>query len=96
VTKKATPHRSYTLKLDGELEGFEVVIGAMTARDIIRLRSSELTDVDALELVAQRVERHNFGVEDVRDLDYWIVAAILAAWGEAMSEAALPPPTATG
>jgi hypothetical protein len=92
-TSKAPPRRTYALKLDGELEGFHVTMGAMSARDIIAMRSGTMAEVEVLGLVAQRIVTHDFDVPDPLDLDYWIVAEILRAWGVAMEEAALPPVT---
>ena len=88
---KAPPRRTYELKLDGELEGFHVTMGAMSARDIIAMRSGEMAEVDVLALVAERMVEYDFDIKDPLDLDYWIVAEILRAWGAAMEEAVLPP-----
>lgn len=88
---KAPPRRTYVLKLDGELAPYHVTMGSMSARDIIAMRSGALAEVEVLGLVAQRIVEHDFDVADPLDLDYWIVAEILRAWGAAMEEAALPP-----
>jgi hypothetical protein len=90
---KTPPHRTYTLELTGELEGFRVVMGAMTGSDVIALRSGQLTEEDGLRLTAARVVEHDFDVENVLDLDFWILTEILKAWGRAMEDAALPPPS---
>ena len=90
---KAPPRRTYDLKLDGELEGFHVTMAAMSARDIIALRSGTMAEVEVLTLVAERMVEYDFDIKDPLDLDYWIVAEILRAWGAAMEEAALPLPT---
>ena len=90
-TVKAPPRRTYVLKLNGELTGFHVTMGAMSARDIIAMRSGTMVEVEVLGLVAQRIVEHDFDVADPLDLDYWIVAEILRAWGTAMEEASLPP-----
>jgi len=88
---KAPPRRTYVLKLEGELADFHVTMGAMSARDIIAMRAGTMAEVEVLGLVAQRIVEHDFDVADPLDLDYWIVAEILRAWGVAMEEAALPP-----
>jgi len=94
VTKtKGPPRRTYVLKLDGELADYHVTMGAMSARDIIAMRSGEMAEVEVLRLVAERIVEHDLGVADPLDLDYWIVAEILRAWGAAMEEAVLPPAT---
>jgi len=90
---KPAPRRTYELKLNGDLTGFHVTMGAMTARDIILMRGGNMSETEVLSLVAQRIVSHNFDIDDPLDLDYWIVAEILRAWGTAMEEAALPPAT---
>lgn len=88
---KGPPRRTYDLKLNGELTGYHVTMAAMSARDIIAMRSGTMSEVEVLALVGQRIISHDFGVDDPLDLDYWIVAEILRAWGAAMEEAVLPP-----
>lgn len=90
---KSAPRRTYTLKLPGELAEYHVTMGAMSGRDIITIRSGAMTEAEGIRLVAERVIEHDFGVPDLLDLDYWVLTAILTAWGEAMTEAALPPAT---
>lgn len=79
------------VKLTGELEGFEVVMGAMTAREIIAIQRGTANEADVLDMVQNRAIEHNFAVDDLRDLDYWIVAEILDAWSHAMEATAVPP-----
>jgi len=85
------PRRTYDLVLTGELVGFHVTVGAMTARDIIAVRSGSLDEGAVVALVAQRIVSHDFDISDVLDLDYWILVEILSAWGTAMEDAAVPP-----
>jgi hypothetical protein len=93
--KKAPPRRTYPLKLNGELAGFNVVMGSATGRDLIRIKRGEADEADILELVAARCIEHDFDVEGLADLDFWIVAEILEAWMGALNETAVPKETAT-
>lgn len=88
--RRQPPRRTYQIALSGDLDGFNVTMGAMTARQLIAVQRGEMNEADVLEMVAERVVDHDFG-GDVRDLDYWIVAQILDEWGQAMRGAALPP-----
>lgn len=90
---KSAPRRTYALALAGELAGYHVKMGAMSGRDIITIRSGGMTEEAGIRLVSERVVEHNFDVPDLLDLDYWVLTAILTAWGAAMTEAALPPAT---
>jgi hypothetical protein len=90
------PRRSYHIDLTGELDGYHVVMGAMWGRELIRLRRGEMDEADVLELIAERCLEHDFAVEDLRDLDFWMLLAILDGWKEAQMDAALPPTNGTG
>lgn len=85
------PKRTYTLKLTGELAGFHVVMGAMSGADIVAVRSGELAEGEVVNIVAGRMVEHDFDVVSPLELDYWILVEILAAWGKAMEDAAVPP-----
>ncbi len=95
--KRKAPHRTYVLDsyLEGDLAGAHVVMGAMTAREMIRLRSGELTEGEAIEFAASKVVEHDFDVIDIRDLDGEDLLAISLAWSSAMKDAAVPPTPAT-
>lgn len=88
------PRRRYRIDLTGELEGFHVVMEAMRGREIIALMRDEVAEADALELIATRCVEHDFPVDDLRDLDMWMLEQILERWQEAMTETALPPTSA--
>lgn len=89
--KHKAPSRRYTVPLTGELDGFVVVMAAMSTREVIAVQRGEMTEADVLDMVATRCLEHDFDTEDLRDLDYWIVAQILDDWGAAMQKDALPP-----
>lgn len=91
--KRQTPRRTYAIPLTGELEGFNVTMASMSGRDIIRIRGGKLSESEGLELIASHCLAHDFDVEDIRDLDYWILIDILRQWSTALREAALPQPT---
>ena len=95
--KRKAPHRTYVLDqyLEGELAGFHVVMGGMTAREMIRLRSGELSEGEAIEFAASKVIEHDFDVDDIRDIDGEDLLAISVAWSSAMRETAVPPTSAT-
>lgn len=88
-----TPRRTYELRLAGELAGHRVVMGAMTGRDLIAIRTGEATEAQVIGIVAARIVEHDLGVEDPLDLDFWALTEILRAWGTAMEDAANPPAT---
>lgn len=88
------PRRRYDIALTGELDGYHVVMGAMRGKEIIALMRDEMREADALDLIAERCISHDFPVDDLRELDLWMLERILEAWQEAMSETALPPTTA--
>lgn len=85
------PTRTYTLTLPDELAGFSVVMGRPTARELIDIQTGRITDAEQLEIVARHVVSQDFGVDDILDLEDWIVAEVLKAWGQAMRDGALPP-----
>lgn len=85
------PTRTYTLALPDELAGYTVVMGRPTARELIDIQAGRITDAEQLEIVARHVISQDFGVDDILDLEDWIVAEVLKAWGVAMRDAALPP-----
>jgi len=87
---KVPPRRLYHLSLEGELADFHVTLSAMSAREIIQIRSGEMTELLALEMLDRHAVEHDFDVETLGDLDFWIVTEILMAWRKAMDEAALP------
>lgn len=91
--KHKPPVRRYELKLDGDLAEFHVVMGAMSGRETIRLRSGEMTESDALEMVAAKVIEHDFDIEDLIDLDLEVLMRISLAWNQAIKDASLPPAT---
>lgn len=94
--KKFTPPvRLYDVALDGELAGVTLRMRGMTAGDLIRLRGGEMTDAEAIEWVLAHVVEHNLDLADLRDLDAWIATVIIAKWGDAIRDSALPPATAT-
>jgi hypothetical protein len=95
--KRKAPSRTYILDkyLTGELEGFHIVMGSMTAREMIRLRSGDVTEGEAAELAASKVVEHDFDVADIRDIEAEDLLAISRAWSEAMRDAALPPTPAS-
>lgn len=95
MTKRELPRRRYRLDLTGELAGYHVVMGAMWGRELIRLRRGEMDEADVLDLIADRCLEHDFDIDDLRDLDYWMLLAILDGWKEAQTDAALPPTNAT-
>lgn len=91
--RRRPPSRRYELDryLTGELEGFHVVMGSMTAREMIRLRSGELTEGEAVEFAAAKVVEHDFDVDDIRDIEAEDLLAISQAWSAAMKDKAVPP-----
>lgn len=89
-TGKAPPRRLYELQLKGELADFHVTLSAMSAREIIRIRGGEINEDTALDMLERHVVDHDFDVENLGDLEFWIVTEILMAWRKAMDEAALP------
>lgn len=91
--RRKPPQRRYELDkyLKGELKGFHVVMGSMTAREMIRLRSGELTEGEAVEFAADKVIEHDFDVPDIREIDAEDLLAISSAWSEAMKDRVLPP-----
>ncbi len=89
------PRRRYDIALTGELDGYHVVMGAMWGRELIRLRRGEMDEADVLELIAERCLEHDFGVDDLRDLDYWMLTDVLDAWKDAQLDGAVPPTNAT-
>lgn len=95
VARRAPPQRRYALVLGGELEGFHVTMGAMTAREIIAIQRGAMDEADVLEMVATRCVEHDFDIADLRDLDYWIIADVLDAWSDAMTAVAIPPTNGT-
>jgi hypothetical protein len=86
-----TPRETYEITLTGRLDGFHVTMRAMSGRQIVGLQRGTLSEVDAVEMVAERCVTHDFEEKDLLDLDFWIIAEILEAWGNAMQEKALPP-----
>jgi hypothetical protein len=93
--KVKAPRREYVIRFDsGPLTGAEFVMGSMTARDIIVIRSGAMNEGESLDMVADRCIRHNVDVADLRELDYEDLTAILTRWGEALAAAALPEATA--
>ncbi len=91
LRRQKPPRRTYPLKLNGELKGFHVTMGAMSGADIVAIRSGELSEGEVMRLVAARMIEHDFDVASPLELDYWILVEILAAWGTAMEEVANPP-----
>lgn len=91
--KRKPPTRTYVLddRLTGDLAGFHIVMGAMSARDMIRLRSGELTEGEAVEFAAAKIIEHDFDVTDIRDIEAEDLLAISAAWSEAIKDRAVPP-----
>ena len=87
------PRRTYELALTGELADFHVTMGSMTGADLIAIRSGELAEAEVIRITGSRMVDHDFDVDDPMDLDYWILAEVLAAWGRAMEESANPPAT---
>lgn len=88
--RRAIPRRTYDIALTGELEGFNVTMASLSATDIIRVRSGKLTEVEMLGMVSGHCLKHDFDVEDINDLDYWIFVEILRQWSAAIREQALP------
>jgi hypothetical protein len=94
--KKAPPAgRTYMVVLAGQLEGFEATMSGPTTRDFILISSGEATTAQALQLIVSHVVDHNFAVDDVLDLEPWIILELLSAWSDAVKDAALPPELAT-
>lgn len=89
--RRKAPHRTYALTLSGELEGFHVTMGGMTAREMIRLRSGEITEGEAIEFAASKILEHDFDIADPLDLDATDLLQISEAWSAAMKAAAVPP-----
>lgn len=65
-------------------------MSSMSGRDIINVRAGKLTEPQMIDFIAAHTISHDFDVEDVRDLDYWILIDILRAWNIALRERALP------
>lgn len=95
MAKIKPPTRLYDVALSGELEGVRLKMRGMSTRDLIKLRSGDVSDLEALEMVATHIVEHNLDTSDVLELDAWIGIAILGAWSDAIKDAALPPATAT-
>lgn len=93
--KRKPPLRLYTIKLDGELDGFELEMSGMTTSDLIAISAGDLPAGQALELALRHVVSHNFDIDDLRDLDARIANTILSAWSQAVLDSALPPESAT-
>lgn len=96
--KRKPPTRTYELDkyLTGDLEGYHVVMGSMSGREMIRVRSGEFTEGEAIDFAASKVIEHDFDVSDIRDIDGQDLLAISQAWSQAMKDAALPPTPASG
>src|SRR6476469_7032159 len=69
--KRKPPTRTYELDkyLTGDLEGYHVVMGSMSGREMIRVRSGEFTEGEAIDFAASKVIEHDFDVSDIRDID---------------------------
>lgn len=93
--KFTPPVKLYDVRLTGDLEGVALTMRGMTAGDLIRLRTGEMSDADAVEWVLAHVVSHNLDVESLLDLDAPIATAIIGAWGDAIKDAAVPPASAT-
>lgn len=91
--RRALPRRTYRLTLTGELEGFHVTMAAMRGREVIALTAGDMDEGQVIDLVAERMLEHDFGVDDPRDLDAWMLGEIVEPWVEAHKDAALPPVT---
>lgn len=91
--RRKPPQRRYELDpyLTGELEGFHVVMGSMTTREMIRLRSGEVTESESIEFAASKVIEHDFDVADIRDIEAEDMLGIAAAWNAAIKDRAVPP-----
>lgn len=91
--KRKPPTRTYALDkfLTGDLEGYHVVMGSMSGREMIRVRSGEFTEGEAIDLTASKVIEHDFDVSDIRDIDGQDLLAISKAWSDAIKDAAVPP-----
>lgn len=89
LRKKAAPTRTLRVRLEGDLEGHEVVMRAFTTADYIRIRRGDLDDVALLEMTLAGVIDSTF--DDVRTLEPKHVLAILDKWVDAQREEALPP-----
>ena len=91
--KRKPPTRTYELDkyLTGDLEGYHVVMGSMSGREMIRVRSGEFTEGEAIDFAASKVIEHDFDVSDIRDIDGQDLLAISQAWSQAMKDAVVPP-----
>ena len=93
--KRKPPVKTYTVTLDGDLEGFVVTLKGLSTRDLIRINTGDVPTSEVLELVIDKVVEHNFDIDDLHDLDAWIAMRIFTAWSEHASEMAVPPESAT-
>ncbi len=88
------PRRTYPIDLDGDLAGFHITMSAMRGREVIALMRNEMGEVDAIDLIVERCVEHDMPVDDLRDLDMWMLEQILEKWQTAMAETAVPPTSA--
>lgn len=93
--KHKAPQRRYELALVGELDGFHVTMGSPSGRELIRLRSGEMTEGEAIEYSISKIVDHDFDVDDLLELDAWILLEVSRAWSQAMKDAAVPPTPAS-
>jgi hypothetical protein len=70
-------------------------MGAMKGREMMSIQRGMMDESDVLEMVATRCLSHDFEIGSLLDLDYWIIAAILEAWSDAMKATSLPPTNGT-
>ena len=88
--RRETPRRTYDIALTGELDGFHVTMASMSGRDIFAIRAGKLNEAQMLEFIASHCLAHNFEVENILDLDYWILIQVLREWSDALRERSLP------
>lgn len=91
--KRQLPRRRYDIALKDDLDGFHATMTAMTGKEVLTLLRGEM-GADVVDLIAQHCVEHDFPVDDIRELDMWMLEQLVDQWQEAMNDTALPPTSA--
>jgi hypothetical protein len=73
-----------------EVEGHRLVMGPMTARDVVALLRGQMDAADQIELIVRGCIEHDLP-GDLLDAPWDFVEAVGQAWLTAVRESALPP-----
>lgn len=80
--------RRYALEVDGH----KLVMGPLSARDVVAIIRGQLDPADQIELIARSCIEHDLE-GDLLDAPWDFVEAVGQAWLAAAREASLPPRT---